>query len=100
RLVLPDSIVDRGALVIDDAGGIADVRTAPIDRIAVPSWHALSGHIVVPGFIDVHVHGVEGADTLATATAVADMARRLPTYGVTGFCPTTVAGTPAALRGV
>ena len=100
RLVLPDSIVDRGALVIDEAGGIADITTAPIDRIAGADWHDLSGHIVVPGFIDVHVHGVEGADTLATATAVADMARRLPNYGVTGFCPTTVACTPAALRGV
>ena len=54
----------------------------------------------MPGFIDVHVHGVEGADTLATATPSADMARRLPSYGVTGFCPTTVACTPAALRGV
>jgi N-acetylglucosamine-6-phosphate deacetylase len=28
------------------------------------------------------------------------MARRLPAYGVTGFCPTTVACTPAALRGL
>ena len=100
RLVLPDSIVDRGALVIDEAGGIADITTAPIDRVAGADWHDLSGHIVVPGFIDVHVHGVEGADTLATATAVADMARRLPAYGVTGFCPTTVACTPAALRGL
>ncbi len=100
RLVLPDSIIDRGTLVIDEAGGIADITTTPIDRIPGADWHDLSGHIVVPGFIDVHVHGIEGADTLATATAVADMARRLPRYGVTGFCPTTVACTPAALRGV
>jgi N-acetylglucosamine-6-phosphate deacetylase len=100
RLVLPDAIVDRGALVIDDSGSIADIRRSPVDRVPGADWHDLAGHIVVPGFIDVHVHGIEGADTLATATAVSDMARRLPKYGVTGFCPTTVACTPAALRGV
>ena len=52
----------------------------------------------MPGFIDVHVHGVEGQDTLTTANAVAEIARRLPSYGVTGFCPTTVACGPAELR--
>ena len=52
----------------------------------------------MPGFIDVHVHGVEGQDTLTTANAVAEIARRLPRYGVTGFCPTTVACGPAELR--
>lgn len=99
KLVLPDTVVERGALVIE-GGTIAEVRHAPIDRQPGAEWHDLSGHIVVPGFIDVHVHGIEGADTLATATAVSDMARRLPKHGVTGFCPTTVACTPAALRGV
>jgi N-acetylglucosamine-6-phosphate deacetylase len=99
RLVLPDAVLDRGALVMD-GGTIADISATPIDRPRGADWHDLSGHIVVPGFIDVHVHGIEGADTLATATAVADMARRLPRYGVTGFCPTTVACTPSALRGV
>jgi N-acetylglucosamine-6-phosphate deacetylase len=99
RLVLPDAVLDRGALVMD-GGTIADISATPIDRPSGADWHDLAGHIVVPGFIDVHVHGIEGADTLATATAVADMARRLPRYGVTGFCPTTVACTPSALKGV
>ena len=49
----------------------------------------MRGHLLVPGFIDVHVHGVEGIDTLATADAVAKLAGRFPRYGVTGFCPTT-----------
>jgi alpha-D-ribose 1-methylphosphonate 5-triphosphate diphosphatase PhnM len=66
RLVLPDSVVDRGALVIDEAGGIADITTAPIDRIAGADWHDLSGHIVVPGFIECTWR--RSADALATAT--------------------------------
>ncbi len=57
----------------------------------------------MPGFIDVHVHGVDGIDSLDARPgrgAVAAIAERLPRYGVTAFCPTTVACVPAALRGV
>src|SRR5439155_15002868 len=63
---------------------------------------AFHGHYIVPGFIDVHVHGVEGIDTLDARSggAVAAIAERLPRYGVTGFCPTTVACAPDALRRV
>jgi N-acetylglucosamine-6-phosphate deacetylase len=55
---------------------------------------------VIPGFIDVHVHGVEGHDTLDAAAAVEEIACRLPRYGVTAFCPTTVACSPTELRHV
>jgi N-acetylglucosamine-6-phosphate deacetylase len=63
---------------------------------------ALSGHTVVPGFIDVHVHGVGGVDTLDAhdtngRSAVSVVASRLPRYGVTAFCPTTVACPPDVL---
>jgi len=46
----------------------------------------------------VHVHGVEGVDVLDGDGAVATIANRLPRYGVTAFCPTTVASPPASLR--
>jgi len=54
----------------------------------------------VPGFIDVHVHGIEGYDTLDGGDAIASIASRLPRYGVTAFCPTTGACDPAGLRAV
>ena len=56
---------------------------------------AFHGHYIVPGFIDVHVHGVDGVDSLDGAGAIAAIAERLPRYGVTAFCPTTVACAPA-----
>jgi N-acetylglucosamine-6-phosphate deacetylase len=96
RIVLEDSILDPGSLVLDD-GVIADVRAGAIDRSG-DEWHDVRGHLLVPGFIDVHVHGVEGIDTLATADAVAKLAGRFPRYGVTGFCPTSVGCPPLALR--
>jgi len=60
----------------------------------------LRGHIILPGFVDVHVHGVEGIDTLDGGHAIAALAERLTKYGVTAFCPTTVACAPDALRQV
>jgi N-acetylglucosamine-6-phosphate deacetylase len=50
--------------------------------------------------VDVHVHGVDGSDTLDEGDALARIAASLPRYGVTSFCPTTVACPPDALRRV
>ena len=94
-IALADRLIETGTLVIE-ADRIVEVRAGTMP--AGPGVHDVTGHIVVPGFIDVHVHGVEGKDTLTTVNAAAEIARRLPRYGVTGFCPTTVACGPAELR--
>jgi N-acetylglucosamine-6-phosphate deacetylase len=93
-LVLPDGVQSHATLVIDGER-IADVSSA---EASPGSSISLDGHIIVPGFIDVHVHGLEGIDTLDGPDAVGAMARRLPKYGVTAFCPTTVACGPGKLR--
>jgi N-acetylglucosamine-6-phosphate deacetylase len=99
-LVLPDRVLSPGTLVIED-GRIAEVRSdTPSGSHAAFAFH---GHYIVPGFIDVHVHGVDGIDALDPGPdggAVAAIAARMPRYGVTAFCPTTVACGPAALRTV
>lgn len=49
------------------------------------------GYTVVPGFVDVHIHGCAGTDTCdGTREAIDNMARFLITKGVTSFCPTTM----------
>ncbi len=51
----------------------------------------LSGLFVVPGFVDIHIHGCAGADTCdGTRSSIAAMAAHLVTNGVTSFCPTTM----------
>ena len=99
-LVLPDRVLAPGTLVIED-GRIAEIRSdTPSGGNTAFAFH---GHYIVPGFIDVHVHGVDGVDALdlrPDGDAIASIAARLPRYGVTAFCPTTVACGPAALRGV
>ncbi len=57
----------------------------------------LTGRVLVPGFVDVHVHGAHSHDVLDGAGAVAAVARLLPRWGVTAFTPTTIACEPGAL---
>jgi N-acetylglucosamine-6-phosphate deacetylase len=97
-LVLPDRILSPGTLVIDE-GRIAEIR--PDSPTAHGQSHfAFHGHCIVPGFIDVHVHGVTGVDVQDSDSSVAAIAEQLPKYGVTAFCPTTVACGPESLRRV
>jgi len=96
ELVLPDRILSPGTLVID-RGRIVDIRAGAVQTGPGSPFH---GHYIVPGFVDVHVHGVEGVDSLQAGDAVSSIAARLTRYGVTAFCPTTVACSPEALRRV
>ncbi len=95
-LVLPDRVVPAGSLVIHD-GRIEAVEFRVIDAPAGATLINVSGHLIVPGFVDVHVHGVEGIDVLDGPAAIAGVAARRPTYGVTAFCPTSGACAPATL---
>lgn len=97
NLVLPDRLLGSASLIVD---GTRIAAIAPGSR-ADPAGATVvdvRDCYVVPGFIDVHVHGVEGFDTLDEGDPVTEIARRLPRYGVTAFCPTTTACPPAALR--
>jgi N-acetylglucosamine-6-phosphate deacetylase len=95
-IVLPDRLLPSGSLVIEGAH-IVDISDRPRAAGAGEAHVDLTGHLIVPGFIDVHIHGVEGHDGQAARGGVAEMARRLPRYGVTGFCPTTIACSPESL---
>ncbi|MDE3155074.1 MAG: amidohydrolase family protein [Acidobacteriota bacterium] len=97
-IVLPDRLVSGGSVVIDGER-IVEVREQPVPRDGVHEHVALpSGGWIVPGLIDVHVHGAGGFDTLGPPGSVAGLAARLPRHGVTAFCPTTVACPPGPLE--
>ena len=95
-LVLPDRVAVGGSVVVDGA------RIAAVESKSVAPGGATvidaSNCYVVPGFIDVHVHGVAGLDTLDGGDVVARIAAILPRYGVTAFCPTSVACGPDDLE--
>jgi N-acetylglucosamine-6-phosphate deacetylase len=101
-LVLPDRVLAGGKLTLDDDRIVDVAPGSPSDRSVsgqLQSVHFdLSGHYIIPGFIDVHVHGIEGSDTLDGPEAIATIAGRLTKYGVTAFCPTSLACSPDVLR--
>lgn len=50
-----------------------------------------SGCVVIPGFIDIHIHGCNLADaTDGKADSAARMSKWLAKNGITSFCPTTM----------
>lgn len=96
-IVLPDRLVPDGAIaighdLIEELGNHAAHGAA--DVVLDSRW------LVVPGFVDVHVHGSLGDDVLDPSAPVRAIARHLPRFGVTAFCPTTVACDPVSLARV
>ncbi len=81
QLVQGDMEIDGGKII----------RTGPsLSRKEEDIAVDCQGYTIVPGFIDVHVHGCAGADAGdGTREALEDMARFLLSHGVTSFCPTT-----------
>ena len=63
---------------------------------AVEPWSgAPADRFILPGFVDLHVHGGGGADTMEGAAAVETLARFHARHGTTALLPTTVTA-PAA----
>jgi len=82
---LVDISIERGRIV-SVAPAVHGVTVSP-DETTLDA----SGHTVLPGFIDVHVHGGAGHDTMdATPEALAGMATFVLQHGVTAFLPTTI----------
>ncbi len=96
-LVLPDRLLPRGSLLIDGDRVVA-IEPRIIDTPQGATRVDVAGSTIVPGFIDVHVHGIQGRDALDGMGAIAEMAARLPRYGVTAFCPTSIACDPQTLN--
>lgn len=57
------------------------------------------GAYVVPGFIDVHIHGYGGVDTMDGSTESIDtISRLIPENGVTAYLPTTMTMSKAEIE--
>lgn len=85
----PEQQVD----ILITSGRIEAVKRSADANWAIDNYPHIdaTGHTVLPGFIDVHVHGGAGHDTMdATPEALAGMAAFFAHHGVTAFLPTTI----------
>ncbi|MFD6417551.1 N-acetylglucosamine-6-phosphate deacetylase [Streptomyces sp. NPDC060194] len=95
RVVLPSGTVEGGRLVIDGER-IAD-GSAPDGASGVPKTD-LTGHWVVPGFVDLHNHGGGGASfTSGTAEDVLTGVATHRLHGTTTLVASTVTSDLAVL---
>jgi N-acetylglucosamine-6-phosphate deacetylase len=96
-IVTPDSLL-RGRVVIDGE------RIAAVEGTPAPddAWRQGRAPIFLPGFVDLHVHGGGGADTMQAGVAIDTIARTHAQHGTTALLATTMtaphADVEAALR--
>lgn len=88
RIVTPSAIVDGMAVLFEDR--ILDL----VPESAVPEQAEkiqANGNYVLPGLVDMHIHGYLGADASdGTAEGLKTMAEGVAKNGVTSFLPTTM----------
>lgn len=90
RVIFPDR-VEAGCDVLVEDGRIAGISTA-----GEKDWNShetidLNGSYLAPGFIDLHVHGAMGRDTMeADPAAFEAICNYHATGGTTSLLPTTV----------
>ncbi|MBM3983405.1 MAG: N-acetylglucosamine-6-phosphate deacetylase [Planctomycetes bacterium] len=91
-LVLPDRLVPNGTLRVR-GGRITTDTDIPRDP---PNVIDLGGAYLAPGFVDLHVHGGDGADFMdGTAEAFRAVCRCHARHGTTSLTPTSTVATAA-----
>jgi N-acetylglucosamine-6-phosphate deacetylase len=90
RLLVPGPFIPHGWLLIE-AGRIADLGEGPSPAVEDAEVIDGGGKTALPGFIDVHVHGAVGHDTMdGSPEGLQAMSRFYAAHGVTSFLATTM----------
>ncbi|PWW29538.1 N-acetylglucosamine 6-phosphate deacetylase [Cytobacillus oceanisediminis] len=93
KIILENDLLNNGFILIENekiikVGSLDELPAINQDTkiMELPAEHTIS-----PGFIDVHIHGAGGSDTMdATQEALTTMASVLPAEGTTSFLATTI----------
>ncbi len=101
RVFSPTGLMDPGWL-LTEGRTIASLGAGdPPETYLTPDVTIMdaSGKNLLPGFIDVHIHGALGCDTMdGSVESIRTIARSLPSHGVTSFLAATWAATDNELE--
>jgi N-acetylglucosamine-6-phosphate deacetylase len=91
RILTPLHEIQHGVVILEDgtivAAGSREAVAAPGNARVIDA----DGCTLVPGFVDVHIHGAGGHDIMeASCAALQTVAQTIARYGTTSFLPTTV----------
>ena len=81
--VYTETSIEKDCYVLIKDGKIVDICHSPQTNIPVVELGSLN---LLPGFLDLHIHGREGADVMdATPAAIETNSTSLAKHGVVGF---------------
>jgi len=90
-IVDPSFSLQKNRTLIIEEGRIVSVHESSVSESSSDEDLDLSGMILIPGFIDLHIHGALGADTSdGEVEGLKKISLYLAEKGVTSFCPTTM----------
>jgi N-acetylglucosamine-6-phosphate deacetylase len=87
----PTEEIEKGVILIE---GPRVAKVGPRERVKIPANATVidnQDRLIVPGFIDMHIHGAAGHDLMeATPEAVSAVSAYLARHGTTSYLATTV----------
>ena len=88
RIVLPNQILENSVLLYDEKiTGFVPANEIPADAEIIDA----KGNLVIPGLVDMHIHGYLGEDASdGSFDGIRTMAEGVAKNGVTSFLPTTM----------
>lgn len=93
RVYTPDAVLDNGWIVVNSVGKIDQVGTGEVGAVAFDRTLDAEGAVVLPGFIDVHIHGGNGYSVMdGTYEALSGISAFHAKHGTTSFLATTTTG--------
>ncbi|MES2218033.1 MAG: N-acetylglucosamine-6-phosphate deacetylase [Pseudomonadota bacterium] len=97
QIYLQDGLKKNTGLLLEE--GVISALTTVAKNKNTPVLHFPETFHIVPGFIDLHVHGARGHDVMdGTMTALSAISTTLAAEGTTAFLATTMTAAPTAIE--